>query len=284
MMLTLIKCLAFSYSENKCQVQDLDPFGLEEHVKIHDVVVVSFCIKSVPCNVLLEQLSAASNESSPQIHYARVDAAKYPSVRQIYGITQHPTVRIFRAGLMQAADYKGQPAAAEIRKWAEQHLLAMSTAAHGVASSTARQIDGAELRSLLLDQTIDAFVMFYVPGCAAVDRMAAELDAVSAAFRVYPAIIVARLDAAAHPAAAAPYAAHGLPAFVFFGRADPFFGFKPRAALYADLRSTPAMIRFLARKCGVVPAALPGAVAGDADAAEGTRDPPDWIFRPAGVK
>ena len=36
---------------------------------------------------------------------------------------------------------------------------------------------------------------------------------------------------------------------VFFGKADPFFGFKPRELVYADFRVAAAMVKFLNRKC-----------------------------------
>jgi thioredoxin-like negative regulator of GroEL len=89
----------------------------------------------------------------------------------------------------------------------------------GEATPAATSLDPAALDSITHDLSTNAFVMFHTPGCPAVEHMLSELHAVARAFRAHRGIVVAHLDADAHPAAAARYAAHGLPAIVFFGQA-----------------------------------------------------------------
>jgi thioredoxin-like negative regulator of GroEL len=278
-------------SEYHGSIQHISPFELESMVKIHSIVVASFSVRSDHCDVMLQQMAQASNIDASKIRYVFVDAAQHPAVRQIYGIVRHPTLKIFVSAKMQPGEYQGPLLADDVHKWAVSYRidtissLTDSALEAGVApSSTVLQLSGPQLHTLFLNPAMDIFVMFYESGCPAVEHMAAELATVATAFRDHPTLTIARLDAEAHPDAARAYSAHGLPAFYFFARPDPIFGFRPSGAVYADVRAAPAMTRFLARKRGVPQAGLPAVAGGEQDTSEGSRDPPGWIFRPAGSR
>jgi len=134
------------------------------------------------------------------------------------------------------------------------------------------------------------FVLYYSTPCPA---LFLELEAVARTFRGHKNITVAKIDVLQYPAVFEPYAAHGSPLLVFYGKADPFFGFKPKQVIYADVRIASAMVRFVNRKCGLLEELVhvPGMIEHPHDAAtadstslpgEDDRDAPPWVFTPAG--
>ena len=306
-MLVFTELLLISQSlETTCdaegEINHVGPEELEQFVTVNSLVVAVFCVNSYQCDIARDQVLQASKTIDSEIEYLGVDAVRNPEVRQIYGITKYPTLRIFRTGLMQLEDYPGPFTALEIQKWAESFRTSSlssrvnrfskdSEEAAPSATTALSPISIPELQSLFHNTTIDVFVMFYEADCPAVTRMAAELARVAAAFRDFPTVSIARVDLAdAASDAARAFTVHGLPAFYFFSRPDSVFGFRPGGTVYADLRTAPAMARFLARKCGLPYAQVEPRVrpATDSEAgrqeseAEGASDPPEWIFQPAG--
>jgi len=283
-----------SDSEGRCRalavgVMQLDPYALENYVLKHEVVMVSFCTAADgKCRLLAPELSAAAAETgSTGVQFVSVDIAEHVLARSIYGITTVPTLRFFIKGRMMEEDYRGRRLAADL-------LEVTVVRAGDVNKSTSDdsgpsqivELSGTSLRELTHDiNDVNLFVLYYSSPCSA---LFLELEAVARTFTALKNITIAKVDVLQYPEAFDRYALHGTPLMVFYAQADPFFGFKPKQVVYADVRVAPAIVRFLNRKCGlkevalrmdgmvdddIAPHSLPGAE---------DRDAPSWIFAPAG--
>lgn len=74
------------------------PDELEGFVRLHRVVVVSFCDdKAAKCLLLAKEMQKAS-ERGGGARYASVNVARHPSAANIYGIDELPTIRLFIRG------------------------------------------------------------------------------------------------------------------------------------------------------------------------------------------
>jgi len=74
------------------------PDELEDHVRLYNVVVVSFCDTHAAKCTLLDGEMAKASSLGGRASYAFVDIVQHPAAANIYGIDELPTIRLFVRG------------------------------------------------------------------------------------------------------------------------------------------------------------------------------------------
>ena len=235
-------------------VHMLDPYALEEFVLKHELVLVGFCsADDGRCRLLAPEMQqAAIDGATSGFKFVHIKADNL--ARAIYGVHAVPTLRFFVHGRMDPEDYAGRRLAADLLDAANARAAKVAQSSARMTQSLIVDLTSASLHDIthnVLDTSL--FVLFYMTPCPA---LLLELEAVAVTFQAHANITVGKLDVVAFPEAVEPYAAHGTPLLVFFGQADPFFGFKPKEVVYADMRVASAMVRFVNRKCGLMEQAV----------------------------
>jgi hypothetical protein len=74
------------------------PDELEDHVRLYNVVVVSFCDTHAAKCLLLDGEMAKASSLEGRASYAFVDIGQHPAAANIYGVDELPTIRLFVRG------------------------------------------------------------------------------------------------------------------------------------------------------------------------------------------
>ncbi|KAJ1480418.1 hypothetical protein T484DRAFT_1956713, partial [Baffinella frigidus] len=229
----------------------LNPYGLEDFVGNHPAVVAVFCAASAgKCRLLAPEVQKAAESTATGARFVTVDAEEHPEARIIYGIEAYPTIRLFLNGRM-AEEYEGKRLAGDLTaaadKLAEAAALPGGRAGGEGRASAVVEMTGSSFKAMTHDTKLNLLVLFYSPeDCGS---LALEFEAVARTFEPFSNVTIARIAVQEHPETFDKYSHLGLPAIVFFGQADRYFGFKPKEVVYADLRLAGPMVRFLNRKC-----------------------------------
>lgn len=206
----------------------------------------------------LEAVARAFDSSRDRVRVARINADANRELAHAHGILAFPMFAWFPAASTAPEEYDGELTA--------DAMVAFINARAGLrrglrrTQRAVRALTPRTFESVVADASSAVLVMFTAAWCTHCEVITPRLELAAQSFAGESAVVVASVDAAAHPDLASQYGVEGFPAFRFFAASDE--GGTP--APYTGERTAAGFVRFLnrhARARGVHARALGGALA-----------------------
>lgn len=105
------------------QPLDLDPAGLERHVRVDGLPVLAdfWAPWCGPCRGMAPVFAQAARQYATQLRFVKVNTEEYPAVVAAHGIRGIPTLILFKGG-READRVSGALSGAQLSAWLARHL------------------------------------------------------------------------------------------------------------------------------------------------------------------
>ena len=206
----------------------------------------------------LEAVARAFDSSRGHVRVARINADANRELARAHGILAFPMFAWFPAASTTPEEYDGELTADAMVAFINDRTglrRGLRRTQRAVRALTPRTFE-----SVAADASTAVLVVFTAAWCTHCEVIAPHLELAAQSFAGEPTVVVASVDAAAHPDLASQYGVEGFPAFRFFDATEE--GGTP--APYTGERTAAGFVRFLnrhARARGVHERALGGALA-----------------------
>jgi len=140
--------------------------------------------------------AAGAFEDAQDIIVAKIDAEAHPATAGRYDVKGFPTLKYFHQGSTQPTDYKKGRSADEIVTFLnDQNGM---TRAVAVEPSDVVNLDPRSFQESIGGKA-HALVKFFAPWCGHCKAMAPEYEKVAQTFKEESSVLIAKVDAEAHP-------------------------------------------------------------------------------------
>ncbi|BFZ59479.1 hypothetical protein YB2330_000489 [Saitoella coloradoensis] len=199
-------------------VVDLTPSNFDEIVGSGKPALVEFyapwCGHCKTLAPVYEEL-ADSFKAQDKVIIAKVNADDHRSLGSRYGVKGFPTLKIFDGTTKNPKDYNKARDLDSLQSFITE-TTGIKPKGKKVEPSDVVVLTDANFDSIVLDPSNDVLVEFYAPWCGYCKQLAPVWEIVARDFSSDEHVVVAKLDATEHPAAAERYGVKGYPTLKFF--------------------------------------------------------------------
>jgi protein disulfide-isomerase-like protein len=167
------------------------------------------------------EVVATSFKKESSVVVAKVDADAHKELGSNYGVSGFPTIKFFPKGSIDPDDYKGGRSEDDFAAFLNEK--AGSNVRIAKPPSFVAALGTQDFDAEVIHSKKHALVEFYAPWCGHCKSLAPTYEEVGKIFSGEENVLVAKVDATAHPEIASRYGVNGYPTIKYFapGSDDP---------------------------------------------------------------
>ncbi|ORZ38897.1 thioredoxin-like protein [Catenaria anguillulae PL171] len=216
--LSVIAVLAALIVAVVANVVDLTPDNFDKVVDGSKHVLVEFyapwCGHCKSLAPTYEELGTAYKHAANQVVIAKVDADAHKELGTRFGVQGFPTLKWFAKGSKTPEDYTGGRSIDDFATFI-QSKTSLRAKIHK-APSHVTVLTTATFDKIVMDPSKNVLVEFYAPWCGHCKNLAPIYESLANTFSTEPNVIIANLDATAHPDIATRFGIEGYPTIKYF--------------------------------------------------------------------
>ncbi|KAI9183827.1 hypothetical protein H9P43_002879 [Blastocladiella emersonii ATCC 22665] len=161
-----------------------------------------------------EELAATFKHASSNLVIAKVDANEHTSLGERFNVQGFPTLKWFPKGSTDPSEYNGGRTLDDLAAFVEAKTSIRSKLVKVPSAVTVLTTDSFD--AVAMDPTKNVLVEFYAPWCGHCKSLAPTYEKLAKTFSTEDSVVIANLDATAHPDIAQRFGVQGYPTIKFF--------------------------------------------------------------------